>query len=184
MISRERLRCALEHREADMVPIDFGAMRSTGISAIAYGKLRRFLNLPEQPFKVYDVIQQLAEPDRDAVERLQADVVQLHRLNTVAGIPNNEWREGKLENGTPCMFPQDYSPWINEKGEKHLLLNGVVYAKMPRGGMYFDRVLHPYQDVASIDDIDKMPMELISNYELEYLRMQAESCIRQQITES
>ena len=65
MIPRERLRCALEHREADSVPIDFGAMRSTGISAHAYGKLRTYLNLPKRPFKVYDVIQQLAEPDED-----------------------------------------------------------------------------------------------------------------------
>jgi len=178
MISRERLRCALEHREADSVPVDFGAMRSTGISAVAYGKLRTYLNLPERPFKVYDVIQQLAEPDEDVVNRLQADVVQLHRLCTVPGIPNNEWRGGQLEDGTPCLFPRNYSPWMNEKGEKHLLLDGAVYAKMPVGGMYYDRVFHPYQDASTIDDIDKIPMALISDYELEYLQRRAEQLYR------
>ena len=174
MISRERLRCALEHREADAVPIDFGAMRSTGICAIAYGNLRRFLNLPERPVRVYDMIQLLAESDRDVVQRLRADVVQLHRLCTVAGMPNDEWRAGRLENGTSCLFPRNYSPWINEKGEKHLLFNGSVYAKMPAGGMYYDRVFHPYEEVSTTSDIDEIPIDPISDYELLYLQRRAE----------
>lgn len=45
MTSRERVRCALEHTEADKVPVDFGAMRSTGINAMAYGELRQHLGL-------------------------------------------------------------------------------------------------------------------------------------------
>ena len=173
MTSRERLHHALEHKEADMVPVGFGGMRSTGISAVAYAELRRYLGLPEIPIKVYDVIQQLAEPDTDTLERLKADVVQLHRLKTTAGIPNDDWRIGELYNGTPCLFPKDYSPKTNEKGRKELWLNGDVYAKMPEAGFYFDRVSHPYQDVASPGDIDKIPAELISDYELEYLRTNA-----------
>jgi len=34
MNSRERIRMAIDHREADRVPIDLGGMRSTGIAAI------------------------------------------------------------------------------------------------------------------------------------------------------
>ena len=178
MVSRERLRCALEHKEPDVVPIDFGAMRSTGISAVAYGALRRHLKLPEKRFKVYDVVQQLAEPDRDAVQRLQADVIQLHRLHTVSGIANDEWREGALENGTPCLFPRGYSPRINEEGEQHLMLDGIVYARRPRGGRYFDPVHHPYQDVSTTGDIDRIPIELISEHELGYLQKQGEELHR------
>jgi hypothetical protein len=40
VIKTERVREALEHREADMILIDFGAMRLTGIRAIAYNKLK------------------------------------------------------------------------------------------------------------------------------------------------
>ena len=45
MTSRERVVMALNHEEADRVPIDFGAMRSTGINACAYNKLKAYLGI-------------------------------------------------------------------------------------------------------------------------------------------
>jgi len=48
MKSRERVLAALEHRETDRVPIDFSGHRSSGIAAIAYPKLRKFLGLPPE----------------------------------------------------------------------------------------------------------------------------------------
>jgi len=39
MTPRERILTALEHRQPDRVPIDFGGHHSSGISAIAYAKL-------------------------------------------------------------------------------------------------------------------------------------------------
>ena len=46
MTPRERILTALEHREPDRVPVDFGGHRSSGIAAIAYRKLRAALGLP------------------------------------------------------------------------------------------------------------------------------------------
>lgn len=40
MNSRDRVKAAICHKEPDQAPIDFGAMRSTGISIVAYSKLR------------------------------------------------------------------------------------------------------------------------------------------------
>ena len=48
MNSRERIRAALEHRPTDVLPIDFGGMRSTGISAIAYNKLLKRLGMNDK----------------------------------------------------------------------------------------------------------------------------------------
>ena len=45
MNSRERIIAALNHRKLDVIPIDFGAMRSTGISIWAYQKLKEHLGL-------------------------------------------------------------------------------------------------------------------------------------------
>ena len=45
MTSRERVLAAIAHREPDRVPVDLGATPSSGISAIAYGRLRRHLGL-------------------------------------------------------------------------------------------------------------------------------------------
>ena len=41
MNSRDRIKMAISHKEADRIPIDFGGTRFTTISAIAYSKLRK-----------------------------------------------------------------------------------------------------------------------------------------------
>ena len=69
MTSRQRILAAMEHRESDRVPVDLGAMPSSGISAIAYNKLVKHLDLEVGPAKVYDVVQQLAQPDDRVLAR-------------------------------------------------------------------------------------------------------------------
>jgi uroporphyrinogen decarboxylase len=48
---------AIAHKEPDRVPIDFGGMRSTGIMAIAYNKLKAHLGLIGGETRVYDTMQ-------------------------------------------------------------------------------------------------------------------------------
>ena len=43
MTPRQRVLASIEHREPDRVPVDLGATPSSGISAIAYGGLKRQL---------------------------------------------------------------------------------------------------------------------------------------------
>jgi len=69
MTSRERVLEALNHREPDRVPIDCGAMRSTGIQAIAYHRLKAHLGIDGGATRVYDMIQQLAEPEPFYLDR-------------------------------------------------------------------------------------------------------------------
>ena len=45
MTSRERVLAAIRHEETDRAPIDFGAMRSTGLTAIEYNRLRDYLGM-------------------------------------------------------------------------------------------------------------------------------------------
>jgi uroporphyrinogen decarboxylase len=79
MTSRERVLAAVHHREPDRVPIDQGAMRSSGIMAIAYNRLKRHLGVTAPPTKVYDMIQQLALPDDWYLERFRVDAIDLGR---------------------------------------------------------------------------------------------------------
>ncbi len=72
--ARARVRAALEHREADRVPRDLGAVRMTGIHVRAYAGLRRALGLPERELRVGDLSQQLAVVDDDVLDRLGIDV--------------------------------------------------------------------------------------------------------------
>ena len=57
MNSRERVLTALNHKQPDRAAIDFSGHRSSGISAIAYSKLRKYLGFEEKPIRVYDMIQ-------------------------------------------------------------------------------------------------------------------------------
>lgn len=81
MSSTQRVREALEeHREADMVPINFGAKRLTGIRAIAYNNLKDFLGIKSGEIRVYDLFQQLAESEMQIIRLFSGDVIELKRL--------------------------------------------------------------------------------------------------------
>jgi uroporphyrinogen decarboxylase len=75
LTSRERVLKALNFEATDRVPRDLGGMRSTGISAFAYPKLRAALGLPERLPRVHDLGQMLALPDLDVLDALGCDVV-------------------------------------------------------------------------------------------------------------
>ena len=67
MNGREIILSAIAHKEPDRVPVDLGSNPSSGISAIAYGNLLENLAMTHLPVKVYDVVQQLAEPDDEII---------------------------------------------------------------------------------------------------------------------
>ncbi len=173
MNSRERVRMALEHKEADRVPIDFGGMRSTGIAAIAYNKVKEHLGMSKGHTKLYDVYQQLAEPEDMMLERFHGDVVQLHRLSPAFGIEIKEWKEGILPGGSKCLVPKDFSPIENEDGDLEIHRDGKVIAKMPEGGLYFDSCYTPYANCETTEDIDKIAVHYITDEELDYLESEA-----------
>jgi len=75
MTSRERVLKALSFQPVDRTPKDLGGMRSTGISAFLYPRLRSALGLPERLPKVYDVQQMLALVEVDVLDALGCDVV-------------------------------------------------------------------------------------------------------------
>lgn len=102
MNSRERVLAAVSHKEPDVFPLDFGGHRSSGISAIAYNKLRNFLGLEKKPIRVYDIIQQLAYIDDDMLDLFHVDTRELGRAFSEE---NNVWKEWVLPDGTPCLVP-------------------------------------------------------------------------------
>lgn len=77
MNSRERIVTALNHEEPDKLPIDCGAMRSTGIMGIAYNNLKKHLGITEGQTLMYDMAQQLCVPEPWFLERFQVDAMDL-----------------------------------------------------------------------------------------------------------
>ena len=173
MTSRQRVIETLNHREPDKLAIDFGGMRSTGISALAYNKLKSYLGMTGGITKVYDVFQQLAEPETEIIERMGGDVLQLNRYAPSFGIPNDRWKDGKLQDGSTCLYPEQFSPVENEKGELEIRDGELVLAKMPKGGLYYDSMHFLYENAESRSDIDKIEISGITGFELEYLAAEA-----------
>lgn len=175
MKSRERVVTVLNHEEADRVPIDFGAMRSTGINAIAYGKLKAHLGIKSGKTKIYDIWQQLAMPEPVVQERFRADVLQLCRNTPNWGISINEYKPGECTDGSLALVPKDLNPVVDEDGSKRIVRDdGVTLAKLPQNGLYYENMYHPMKDVEHTEEIDeKFSFTLISDRDLDIMETQA-----------
>jgi uroporphyrinogen decarboxylase len=143
MLPRDRILAAFSHREPDRVPIDFSGHRSSGVSAIAYAKLRDYLNLQRKPIRVYDPVQQLAIVDDDVLERFGVDTIELGRA---FALDDACWADWTLPDGSPCQIPAWALPerstgeWVlRSKG-------GRVIARMPDGALYFEQAYFPFTD--------------------------------------
>lgn len=172
--SRQRVLCSLGHEEPDMMPIDFGSMRSTGINAIAFNELKKHLGFSDVRTKVYDVKQLLAEPDEKILKRFQGDIIQLHRLKPSLGLSIDSWKPSKLMDGSDCEVPQDFNPAVLEDGSEAILdSKGTILSVRPKGGLYFDEIYAPLKNADSLSDIDKFHMPSISQEELINLSVRA-----------
>ena len=153
MTSRERVLAALDHRETERVPVDFSGHRSSGIAAMAYPKLRKRLDLPPKPIRVYDVVQQLAVVDEDVLDRFGVDTIELGRG---FALDENSWSPWTLPDGTPCLVPawtrieRDSGRWVIRSK------SGRILAHMPDGSLYFEQTYFPFlegDDLGAIADV-------------------------------
>lgn len=157
LTSRERVRLALNHQEPDRVPVDIGATRITGISAIAYRNLLNHLGLKED-VRVYDIKQQLAVVSPQVLQLLGADVVPLHRLGPTTGMPFLEidrWKPGRMTDGSPCLVPEALEEVVTKSGEIRVVHNGEVFARRSPESLYYDVCWAPLAHAKTTADIDR-----------------------------
>jgi uroporphyrinogen decarboxylase len=175
--SRSRVLCALEHKEPDCIPVDFASTRSSGINALSYGKLIKYLKLPLDNV-IFDMRQLLSEVD-DQVRRLMGgDIVQLHRLSPSMGVRlNRGYRSETLMDGSAALVPADFHYEQQPDGSAVIRnANGIVLFKRANGGLYFDDMYYPLEDAESPEDIDaNLSFPDIDAEELDYLKTRAKS---------
>jgi len=158
VISRERIKKAINHEEPDRIPIDMGSTLVTGIQAVIYKKLKEALGITTGDIYVYDVIQQLAWVENEVRDALGID--------TISIIPAKitEWQNGTLSDGSPCKYPADFLPEVLPDGtkvtrdKKHYWgdnSEGAVTLKMPSGGYYYEIPYHPLVNGKTQKDIDE-----------------------------
>jgi len=144
MTSRERILAAINHKTPDKVPIDMGSTPSSGISATAYERLRRHVGRKDGATLVYDVVQQLAQPEEWALDRFGIDVVDLGRtFNT----KESDWYNITLASGDPARYPTWFRPEQEADGSwlaRHA--DGTVIARQPNGAAFYDETCFPWMD--------------------------------------
>jgi uroporphyrinogen decarboxylase len=144
MTRRERVLCAIDHREPDKVPIDLGSMRSTGITAVAYGNLKRYLGISSGSTDVYDVVQQLAQPEDAILDYFEADVIDLGRAFLTA---DEDWKNFVLPDGSAAKIPA-YAGFEPDGSGGWLVrsADGLVIGSMPKGAFYLSQTHFPLLD--------------------------------------
>ena len=120
-----------------MVPLDLGGTESSGISGIAYSRLREHLRLGPGKTQIFDVCQQIVKIEEDVRVIIRPDTVPL--LIEPVG-----WKPFVLPDGSSCSIPEKWNPELDVHGDLVVRNNdGTVSARMPAGGFYFESAYAP-----------------------------------------
>ncbi len=152
MTSRQRVLASLNHCQPDSIPIDLSGHRSSGISAMAYARLRKCLKLPEKIIRVYDPVQQLAIVDEDVLQRFGVDTIELGRAFC---LEDKYWSDWVLPDGTPCQMPSWALP--ERVGGDWVLRSksGRELGRMPEGVWYFEQTHFPFAEQDDLDHVEE-----------------------------
>ncbi len=144
MTSRERVMAAVSHKQPDYVPLDLGATPSSGISAIAYNRLKKHLGMTGGHTKIYDVVQQVVYPEQEILDRFGVDVIDIGR---VFNDRTEDWYDVELADGSIGQYPSWFHPQKQENGDWLVYdSENTLIAKMPVGATFFDQTYFPYLD--------------------------------------
>lgn len=156
MTSRERLLNAINHKEADKIPLDFGGTTVSGMHFSCVEKLREYYGLEKHLIKVYEPYQMLGLIEDDLKEALGIDTEGVGGRSNMFGIPNEGWKEWKLDNGSVVLIPEKFNTTDDAQGNHYIYPCGDMSArpcaKMPKNGYYFDAISRQ----ESFDDVDEL----------------------------
>ena len=156
MIGREKVLSALNHKQPDSVPIDFGGHRSSGIMAIAYRNLRNCLGMPDKPLRVFDLVQQLAVIDEDILDLFHVDTAEIGRA--FLSEPG-AWKPWILPDGGECWIPSFLDVRESPEGWVLYTPSGKASGIQKRGMLYFEQIEWPYIDGVP-SNLEELPSAL------------------------
>lgn len=156
--SRQRVLDALNHRQPDRVPIDFGATSVTGIHVSVVAALRDYYGLERRPVKIHEPMQMLGMVDEDLAAALDVDVAGMPRRKAHFGFTFENWKPWLL-NGLEVLVPGDFNVSVDSNGDTLLYPQGDMSAepsgRMPKGGYFFDAIVRQHHfDPDNLDPAD------------------------------
>ena len=166
MTSRQRVYAALEHKQPDRVPIDFGGNFNSGIAVLGHIRLKRRLGV-ESPTYCRDVVPMLACTELDdgmeIMKMMGSDIIEFPAQMWTEwedGLPTGhfgEARELKLKDGSTCLVAPMPPIVENADGSRDMIIGKRPVFRMPKDGFYFDRI---YSPLAHVDTMEKLEEEI------------------------
>ncbi len=173
MTSRERVKSALNFREPDQVPVDFGSTAVTGIHVSVVEKLREYYGLEKRPVKVHEPFQMLGWVDDDLAAALGVDTIAAMPRGTMFGNFNRDWKEWRTPWGQQVLTGGDTVFEDESDGSVAVYPGGDrsagPSARMVAGGVFFDAIIRqqPFdEDNPAVED-NLEEFGLLSDLEIE-----------------
>ena len=174
MRSKDKVIKALNHQEANQVPIDIGSTCVTGMHVTCVAGLRDYYGLEKRPIKIYDPSQMLGLIEEDLLEAMKIDVIGVNPRYTLFGFPLDEgWKPWRYKEHN-VLVPKRFNTTRDEKGNIYIYPQGDLTCrpsgKMPRDGFYFDVIIRqePIDEDKLNPDDNLEEFNLITEKDLDY----------------
>ncbi len=142
MTSKERVFLALNHQEADCVPLDIGGINNTCMHQIIETQLKRELGLEDHGTIVKAYGQGVVIPDKSVVDYFGVD--------------------------TCCIYLNETRPWIKNPDGTFTDMWGIRQKKSP-DDFYYEMCSHPLEKAECVKDLDRYEFEPPTEFMLEGL---------------
>jgi uroporphyrinogen decarboxylase len=110
---------------------------------MAYNNLKAALGIKGGHTRIYDVVQQLAQPEEAVLDALGVDVIDIGRAFNVA---DKDWYDITLADGSTAQYPTWFRPILRSDGSHEVEQDGLIIARMPHQGAFYDQMHFPYLD--------------------------------------
>ncbi|MCC7349246.1 MAG: hypothetical protein IT446_01635 [Phycisphaerales bacterium] len=162
MTSRQRVLAAVEHRQPDLTPMDFGGTPVTGIHCSIIEKLRNHYGLERRPVKVHEPYQMLGMVEDDLKTAMGIDVEGVPAPNTIFGFPPENYKPWSTPWGQEVLVPADFHTTTDEQGDVFIYPKGNrsvgPSGHMPSTSFFFDTIIRQ-------DEIDEDHLNVEDNLE-------------------
>lgn len=142
MVGKEKLKAALNHKEAPLL-IDIGGMPTTGMHCITVEKMREFYGLEKRPVLIQEPMQMLGYMEDDLKQAMGIQTEPLWNAGTMFGFrQTDQFKEWRTPWGQDVLVAQDFETDIDRNGDVSIYACGdknyAPSALMPKNGFYFD----------------------------------------------
>ncbi len=172
---RERVLTALDHREPDRIPVDFGGTPVSGIHVSVVAGLREHYGLESRLVKVHEPYQMLGLIDDDLKRAMGIDVEGVVGRETMFGFRNDSWHPWTTPHGLEVLVSDDFQTMVDDRGDTLIYPKGNRSAppsgRMPKTSFFFDTIVRqPAIDEAQLDPADNVEeFDLLTETDLEEL---------------